>query len=573
MDLVYFVILFPLIFGIISLFIPRFLYKYGYVLVILSSFSALFGGLKQFPYYRSELFGGFQGGVLSLALLMLMGLFGILIALYSIDYFEERFPKFFWTGLCWIIGSSSGVVLADNIYSLILFWTITGFVFGLTIWHAEKIKKKTVIFIAGSNVIVLIGLLALRMISGSASLNTLSIRFDEPFGLFAFICLLIASITKAGTVPFYAWTADMVKDAPIPVIAIFTASLDKMLGIYLLKKIMLDWFVIVPEINFVLLFLGSITIVAGIFMALYERNLKQFLSYHAVAQTGYMILGFGTGTPIGIAGGLLQMINFTIFKQGLFLNAGIVEKETGTSKIEKLGGLFKRFPVTFISFTVLAAAISGIPPLNGFLSKWMIYQGIVSYGSTGYLWVIWLVVAVFGSVLTMVSFVKIIHLIFLGSPVKGKLSHSEHLYWQLPALLILPGACIMIGLLPESFAYPFLESIVGPFSIPGLWAPRLCIVFLMLGIGFTVLIYAGSKAGLYRITDCYMGREKLTLETSYSRVQLNTAENFPLFKKIYTLAKKGYFDVYAQMKRLAHVLCDKINEKNKEKVNLESKKQ
>ena len=153
-------------------------------------------------------------------------------------------------------------------------------------------------------------------------------------------------------------------------------------------------------------------------MALVQHNYKRLLGFHAVSQVGYMILGFGLGSAIGIAAGLFHMINNALYKSGLFLSAGCVEYRTGKEDIDDLGGLSKVMPVTFIASLVFAMSISGIPPFNGFASKWMIYQGIIDFGSgsglPNKLWVIWLGSAVLGSALTLASFIKFIGGIFLG---------------------------------------------------------------------------------------------------------------------------------------------------------------
>ena len=131
-----------------------------------------------------------------------------------------------------------------------------------------------------------------------------------------------------------------------------------------------------------------------------------------------MILGFGLGSMIGVAAGLFHMINNALYKSGLFLSAGCVEYRTGKEDIDDLGGLSKAMPFTFFATLIFAMSISGVPPFNGFASKWMIYQGIIDFGSgTGIankLWVVWLGLAVLGSALTLASFIKLIGGIFLG---------------------------------------------------------------------------------------------------------------------------------------------------------------
>ena len=120
--------------------------------------------------------------------------------------------------------------------------------------------------------------------------------------------------------------------------------------------------------SILLLVIGSFTIIAAVLGALVQHNLKKLLSFHAVSQVGYMVLGIGTGLPIGIAGGLFHMLNNAIYKCCLFLAGGAVEKKTGTTELSQLGGLARFMPLTFTAALVASLSISGVPPFNGFRS-------------------------------------------------------------------------------------------------------------------------------------------------------------------------------------------------------------
>ena len=230
--------------------------------------------------------------------------------------------------------------------------------------------------------------------------------------------MLTGSFTKAGAFPFHTWVPDYAKYAPASSSAYLPASLDKLLGIYFLARITTGMFIMNEWLTLLLLSAGVISIITAVMMALVQHNYKRLLGFHAVSQVGYMILGFGLGSMIGVAAGLFHMINNALYKSGLFLSAGCVEYRTGKEDIDDLGGLSKAMPLTFIATLIFAMSISGVPPFNGFASKWMIYQGIIEFGSgTGIankLWVVWLGLAVLGSALTLASFIKLIGGIFLG---------------------------------------------------------------------------------------------------------------------------------------------------------------
>ena len=139
--------------------------------------------------------------------------------------------------------------------------------------------------------------------------------------------------------PFHSWIPDAAIDADLPFMALFPAALEKLLGIYFLARISLEMFKLTPTswISTLMMIIGSITIIFAVMMALIQKDYKRLLSYHAISQVGYMILGIGTAVPIGIVGGLFHMINHAMYKSGLFLTAGSIEKQTGTTDLKKLG--------------------------------------------------------------------------------------------------------------------------------------------------------------------------------------------------------------------------------------------
>ena len=217
----------------------------------------------------------------------------------------------------------------------------------------------------------------------SLSMDRISIPLVGGVAIGAYLCLAIAAFAKAGAMPFHTWIPDMSKTTPTSVTAFLPGSLDKLLGIYFLARISMNLFVMNEAMCLVLLIIGAITIIGGVMMALVQHDMRRLLSYHAVSQAGYMVLGIGTGNPIGIAGGIFHMLNNAIYKYGLFLSAGAVEHRAKTTALDKLGGLARVMPITFVTCVIAALSISGIPPFNGFVSKWMVYQGVIEMSGSG----------------------------------------------------------------------------------------------------------------------------------------------------------------------------------------------
>jgi len=272
-----------------------------------------------------------------------------------------------------------------------------------------------------------------------------------------------------------------------------------------------------------------------------------------------MVLGIGTGNPIGIAGGLFHMLNHAIYKCCLFLSAGNVEYKTKTSELDNLGGLSRVMPITFLTTLIASAAISGVPPFNGFFSKWMIYQGLIEKGkSGGVLWIICLAAAMFGSGLTLASFIKLIHAIFLGTsgrkPQTANREPRDEVSWQmwLP-VAILAILCIIFGV----FAYQiplkfFIRPALGAKIIfIGEWQTLKATLLLFAGLVIGLIIYFLGNFKSVRMSETYIGGEPVEKDMRLSGTEFyNTIKEYGLLGIIYKKAEAGFFDIYEQGKAL-----------------------
>jgi len=158
------------------------------------------------------------------------------------------------------------------------------------------------------------------------------------------------------------------------------------------------------------MFLGALSMIVGVFLAVGQWDFKRLLAYHSISQIGYVILGIGLATPLGIFGGLFHLFNHSVFKSLLFLNSGAVDYSTGTRDLREMGGLRERMPVTAATNLVASVSIAGVPPFNGFFSKLIIILACIQAGHIGYAF--W---AVFASILTLASFMKITKYAFAGT--------------------------------------------------------------------------------------------------------------------------------------------------------------
>ena len=348
---------------------------------------------------------------------------------------------------------------------------------------------------------------------------------------------MIGAISKAGSMPFHSWIPDAAVDSPLPFMALMPAALEKPLGIYFLSRITLDMFQLSPasHMTTVLMAIGVITILCAVLMALIQKDFKRLLSYHAISQVGYMMLGIGTALPIGIVGGIFHMINHAMYKSCLFLTGGSVEKQAGTTELSKLGGLGLKMPITFTCFIIAAAAISGVPPLNGFFSKELVYDGALQRG-----WIFY-VGALAGSFLTAASFLKLGHSAFMG-----KLNDSNKNVKEAPLPMLLPmitiaGVCIFFGL--------FNTVPLNNFIVPAIGARALGHVFggfhvsLML-TAITVIVLIGALLNhLYGVKKGGSG--------------LNAADHIhhaPVMSSVYNKAEQNVADPYEAGMSFAKIL-------------------
>lgn len=493
-------------------------------------------------------------------IIILIGLFVLLINFYSIIYIKgsDKF-KDYYAYYQLTFGASLGAVLADNLLLFLFFWGILGItLYKLIPGHDNKSSdtaKKTLIIVGASDCIMILGIALLWKITGTLNMSEISIPSDNILAITAFLALLVGSFTKAGAFPFHTWVPDYAESAPASSSALMPASLDKLLGIYFLYRITTQLFVMNEWLRLILLSIGVITIITAVMMALVQHNYKKLLGFHAVSQVGYMIVGFGLGSAIGIAAGLFHMVNNALYKGGLFLSSGSIEYRTGKNEIDDVGGLSRVMPMSFITALIFALSISGIPPFNGFASKWMIYQGIIEFGEgkgiAHQLWILWLGLAILGSALTLASFIKFIGGIFLGRQREEYKNIKE-----VPALMWIPLAvlaliCIAFGVFATGYVVPkIFMPIYESFEFAGTWHSSVVSMLILISIILGIIIYLMGNIKKFRTADSFIGGEKFNDKVGFSTTEFYKSINeFRFFSYVYSKAEEKWFDIYDLSKR------------------------
>ncbi len=570
----------PLAVGFVLLFLPRratLLFKAVTLVVSVAAFVfsvQIFGrGEASYAWPILEL-GAFRLDLLlnaaplgSFILMFAMG-FGVLITLYSLASKAAvvRSNEYYGSILL-AIGGSAGILLSNHLLFLLVFWEIVTASLYILISTGGKGSKfaatKSFAMIGASDAGFLLGIGMVWVLAGTFVISDIALATTSALPVIAFLLLMLAAITKAGAMPLHTWLPAGGEYAPPSVMALLPAALDKLLGIYLLVLVATRMFAISSgALSVVLAVIGAGTIVIAVMIAMVQHNLKKLLSYHAISQVGYMVLGIATGTPVGIAGGVFHMLNHAIYKCCLFLCGGAVEEATGTADLEQLGGLGAKMPLTFVSCLIAALSISGIPPLNGFASKWMVYQGVVEMGRTGLgagagLWPVWLVAAMFGSALTLASFVKILHSVFL-SRRPDALSDVKEVSWaQTVPMLVLAFLCVFFGvfyLVPlRWFIFPALGIADGAGIFIGSWNSVLATVLLLIGIAVGGgVLWAGVLARKVRIVPTWtcgeiQNNDAMIIPGTHF---YKTVSSLNGLRQLYDGQERGYFDLYDQSGRL-----------------------
>ncbi|UCG57319.1 MAG: hypothetical protein JSU70_20930 [Phycisphaerales bacterium] len=569
-------VLLPLVVGFGLLFLPNKLKLRSGALTLIISFVTFVLSIRIFALGRAE----YSWAVLQISdfnlelllrttplgafiLVFAMG-FGVLISLYSLESMAgARRTNEYYGAVLLTIGGSAGILLSNHLLFLLIFWEIvTASLYVLITTggrNSNFAATKSFAMIGASDAAFLLGVMMAWGLSGTFVITDIGLATTSTLPVVAFLLLMMAAITKAGALPLHTWLPTSGEHAPASVMALLPAAIDKLLGIYLLLLIVRDIFVLQSAaLSTVLAIIGAATIVVAVMIAMVQHNLKKLLSFHAVSQVGYMILGIATMTPVGIAGGLFHLLNNAIYKCCLFLCSGAVEQQTGTADLERLGGLGKKMPITFATCLIAALSISGIPPLNGFVSKWMVYQGVIQMGaaqtgSTAALWPVWLTCAMFGSALTLASFVKIIHSMFLSRLPSDLKDVKEVSSFQTVPMMVLAAVCVLLGVFYhvalDRLIYPALGVGAGADVLTGTWQSTLATALIVIGVavGLLILLIASfaKKTRIVPTWNCgeQMSNEQMIVPGTHF---YKTVSNMGGLRQLYSGQEKGYFDLYDQ---------------------------
>ncbi len=402
---------------------------------------------------------GYEVDQLGLFFALLVVATVLLSAIYSIKYMEnDSSLDFYYVLFQMLAGGVLGLVLTGDVFNMFIMIEIMTFsAVGLTAfrnhkWGAVEAAFKYLIIGSIGSSMVLFGVAILYAqchTLNMAQLSSILSGNNSPATIMAFALMFTGLAVKAFIVPFHAPAADSYAAAPTSISMVFSGMVNKA-GVYGMIRLVYIIFRAMDSsaLQMLMVVFGCVTMFVGVTMALAQHDFKRLLAFHSISQIGYVITAAGLGTALGLTGGLFHAMNHTLFKGLLFLCAGAVLKQAGTTNLDQLGGLSKRMPKTTICFLVGAFSISGLPPFNGFASKWLIYQAAfakaVESGKIIYAFVT--VIAVIVSVMTLASFIKVTQAAFFGQ-LPARLNDVQ----EAPTLMLVPMwimsiLCVLSGI-------------------------------------------------------------------------------------------------------------------------------
>ncbi len=498
---------------------------------------------------------------------------GSLVVLYSIYYLSEREAiGRFYTYLLLFMGAMLGVVLSDNLIVLYVFWELTSISSFLLIafWYHRKQSrygaKKSMLITVTGGVFMLVGFLMLYTITGTFNLQELIamrevIAADSLF-IPAMLLVLLGAFTKSAQFPFHIWLPDAM-EAPTPVSAYLHSATMVKAGIYLVARFTpifagdATWFYVVSCVGLLTMLWGSVN-------AVKQTDLKALLAFSTVSQLGMIMsllgigsLAFASSESAQVAlftaatfAALFHLINHSTFKGALFMVVGILDHQLGTRNIKRLGGLATIMPITFTIALIGSFSMAGLPPFNGFLSKELFFEAVLSLKDANLLTMdsvvsLFPIVAWIGSIFTFIYCMIIVFQTFFGKvppPVSGQRPAHEAPIQMLISPIVLGSLVVLIFFFPNllgtyilgpamNAVYPKFEGMTGLIPEIHVWHGWGMPIFMTIGLVVAgVLLYRFLRywKGIYRL-----GFLQWTLDRFYNAFLIRTERMASVVTKTY----------------------------------------
>jgi multicomponent K+:H+ antiporter subunit A len=442
---------------------------------------------------------------------------GVLVVLYARYYMSptDPVPRFFAFFLAFM-GSMLGVVLAGNLIQVVFFWELTSLFSFLLIgyWHgnaaARDGARMALVVTSAGGLCLFAGALLLGRMAGSYDLDAV-LRSGEAIrshALYvpALLLILAGTLTKSAQFPFHFWLPQAMA-APTPVSAYLHSAAMVKLGVFLMARL---WPVMAGTDAWIWTVgtAGLVTLVLGAYVAIFQHDLKGLLAYSTISHLGLITVLIGLNSPLALVAAVFHILNHATFKASLFMAAGIIDHESGTRDIRRLSGLYRFMPITATLAMVAAAAMAGVPLLNGFISKEMFFsEALVAEGPVRAINVALRFIAVIWGMFSVAYSLRFIHGVFFGPPPATlPREPGEPPRWMRFPIELLVFACLAVGMLPAFTIGPLLD--IGVRALLGEQAPQYS---LAVWHGFTtpLIMSGGALIGgcvLYALLQRFLAR-------------------------------------------------------------------
>ncbi len=389
-----------------------------------------------------------RADMLAVFMAVVSSLLSAIIVLYStayISHYGNQSEYYFMVVL--FLGSMMGLVFAGSLILLYVFWEITALAswrligFFRADYQVVKANKAFLVTVFGA-LAMLVGFIIVYVQTGSFDMTQVHVKLHgTALAGLATGLILMGIFSKSATLPFHTWLPDA-GVAPSPVTALLHAAVLVKIGVYVYARLFIVTFTISPSWQTAVLIIAAVSALVSACAAIVETDLKRIIAYSTVSQIAFIFLGLAAGNEMAVAGGLLYILMHGIAKGGLFLCAGIVEQNTHTKDITKLGGLIKTMPITAVAFLFCALSVMGIPPFGGFFSKFMVITGAVQSGQP---WIAFTFLV--GAVLTLIYLFRLFNMVFMG---EAKLPEKE----GSPVMVFCVALLAVLALASGLFIYP-----------------------------------------------------------------------------------------------------------------------
>ena len=486
---------------------------------------------------------------------------GSLASLYSVKYMEgkERLGYFYANFVLTIMGMT-GIVFSQDFITFFVFWEImTWASYLIVIYYGHNTTKVGIKYMIFSAIGAYAMLTAIVSIKGTYGTFIISEAISK--GAFNFndhiyipVLLLIGFAVKAALMPLHVWAPDAYSKSPMSFTTIFSGAMSKM-GILGMGMILATVYFGAGEGNATNIYilkqtlgwLGGITAVMATIYALIQTDAKKLLAYSSVAQLGYIVVGLSTGTKLGVMAALFLAVVHAIFKGTLFMVVGAVERQVGTTDMTKVSGLIRKMPYTFFSAVIAIIALAGVPPLSGFVGKWMLYEALITESDNYFL----VIVVFFSSTAAFLYSYRFLFGLFLGQEEKETENVKEAPLTMVIPMMLLALSLIVTGFYPGLLFAPIAKGMefIGFTNVTwdmsvlnNVWGNQtnMSYVFIVIGVVFVLITlfitFKGKKntrnVGTKEIStsgEIPLEHENLTYQQDYYKPFERAAA--PLYKR------------------------------------------